>query len=586
MYTRTSPGEATTAQIVTRTFTADKGTVEQVLRLTGTTQAEKFVSLLTPQMRGSRSSAGRSGPSGSFSRGGSPGSSSRSSGGGGSSSSGGSGGSSSGGSGGGTSATGAAISGGVASTSGSQSDPAAVGAAGSASSGGRSGSAMRSATSRSGGAPRSASRASGRTASSSMSGLGSTADSLPGGPNGPGSVGSMSGGGGGSSRGGGGGGSEFMMVLQDAAKPGSRVKKGDMIAEFDRQYMLTRLDDYKASVDQSESSFKSMLANLDTTKETHQQSIETAKANLDKAKLDMRTLPVRSAMDSERLKLVLEEAQARYDQLLKEVKFVDTGIAADRKVAELELQQSRLELKRAEANADRMIMKAPIDGLIVMQNTFRGSDFDAIKVGDQLSPGQNFMQIVDPSSMVISAAVSQVDVEKVRIGLKARVRFDAFPGLELPGHVYGLGSVAKSARYRPDWVKEMPVSIKLDQMDPRVIPDLSVSVDIILDSQEAAVVVPREAVMQDELPGGNSSEPYALVRAANGQWARRKVETGLLNHVRIAIKSGVNAGEVVALEKPIQASPDNEKRAGREGAASNVQEYAAGRARVTQKRRA
>lgn len=396
----------------------------------------------------------------------------------------------------------------------------------------------------------------------------------------------MSGGGGGSSRGGGGGGSEFMMVLQDAAKPGSRVKKGDMIAEFDRQYMLTRLDDYKASVDQSESSFKSMLANLDTTKETHQQSIETAKANLDKAKLDMRTLPVRSAMDSERLKLVLEEAQARYDQLLKEVKFVDTGIAADRKVAELELQQSRLELKRAEANADRMIMKAPIDGLIVMQNTFRGSDFDAIKVGDQLSPGQNFMQIVDPSSMVISAAVSQVDVEKVRIGLKARVRFDAFPGLELPGHVYGLGSVAKSARYRPDWVKEMPVSIKLDQMDPRVIPDLSVSVDIILDSQEAAVVVPREAVMQDELPGGNSSEPYALVRAANGQWARRKVETGLLNHVRIAIKSGVNAGEVVALEKPIQASPDNEKRAGREGAASNVQEYAAGRARVTQKRRA
>jgi multidrug resistance efflux pump len=366
----------------------------------------------------------------------------------------------------------------------------------------------------------------------------------------------MSGGSGGGSSGGrgGSGGSEFMMVLQDAAKPGSKVQKGQMVAEFDRQYMLTRLDDYKSSVDQSEASFKSMQANLETTKETHGNSIELAKSNLEKAKLDMRTVPVRSAMDTERLKLALEEAQARYDQLLKEVKFVDTGIQADRKVAELELQQSRLELRRAEANADRMIMKAPIDGLVVMQNTFRGSEFDAIKVGDQLYPGQNFMQIVDPSSMVISAAVSQVDVDRLKIGLKARVRFDAFPGLELPAHIYALGSVAKSARYRPDWVKEMPVSIKLDQMDPRVIPDLSVSVDVILETDEAAVVLPREAVMAD------ASETYVLVRASNGAWIRRKVETGLVNNVEVAVKSGVDAGEVVALETPAVTTPAEENR--------------------------
>ncbi len=346
------------------------------------------------------------------------------------------------------------------------------------------------------------------------------------------------------------------MVLQDAAKPGIRIQKGQMVAEFDRQYMLTRLDDYRASVSQSEASFKSMQANLRTTKETHGQSIQVAKANLEKAELDLKTVPVRSAMDTERLKLAAEEARARYTQMLKEVPLVDQGIAADRKVAELELRQSQVELRRNEANVDRMVMKAPIDGLVVMQNTFRGSEFDAIKVGDQLYPGQSFMQIVDPSSMVINANISQVDVEKLRIGLKARVRFDAFPDLEVPAHVFALGSVAKSARYRPDWVKEMPVVIKLDRMDPRIIPDLSVSIDVILNTAEASAVAPLEAVRYDAAPDGSLASAFVMVRAADGQWTRRKVELAMVSNTAAAIESGLAADEVVALEDPTPPAED------------------------------
>ncbi len=40
-----------------------------------------------------------------------------------------------------------------------------------------------------------------------------------------------------------------------------------------------------------------------------------------------------------------------------------------------------------------------------------------------------FMQIVDPSSMVINANINQVDSEALRIGMRASVRFDAYPGL-------------------------------------------------------------------------------------------------------------------------------------------------------------
>jgi len=535
--------EQAAVQSSLRTHTVRGGKLDRTLRLTGSTTAAKAAALLAPRMRGSRSGFGRD--SLSFSGGGNRGSSG--------------GGSSASSSSGGSSTSGAGTASAIASTSAAASPGGSGGGDASASmaSGGlqssRGASAMRSATSRVGTRSSSSSSrsSSSRTAGgSSGSDLGSTASSLPGGSSGPPSVGGS---------GGRGGGGEFTLVLQNAAKPGSLVKKGDVVAEFDRQYMLLRLEDYNSSVLQTEASFKQMQADLDVSKNAHNLTIYTAKADLDKATLDMKTLPVLSAMDAERRRLALEEARARNKQLQQEVKFVDIGIKADRRVAELQVKQSKLELQRAEANANRMLMKAPIDGLVVMQTTFRGSEFDQIKVGDQIYPGMMFMQIVDPSAMVINANVSQVDVGKLRIGQRARVRFDAFPDLELPAHIYAVGSVGKPSRSRPDWVKELSVSLRLDQMDPRVIPDLSVSCDVILEQAEAEAIVPREAIFAGTGRDGKTAKPFVVVRSAKGVWERREVELGLENAVRVAVKSGLKQGEVVALEPPSTTAPEKKQ---------------------------
>ncbi len=339
---------------------------------------------------------------------------------------------------------------------------------------------------------------------------------------------------------------EYMLVLLTAAPPGSRVKKGDVVAEFDRQYMLTRLDDYRATVAQADASYRRLLAQIEVNKKAHERTIAKALAAVEKSRLDLKTLPVLSAMDAERYRLALEEAEARLRQLKEEVRYVDIGLAADKRTADLELQQSKLELKRAEVNADRMLMKAPIDGLVVMQNTLRGTEFDQIKVGDQLMSGMIFMQIVEPSSMIINATVNQADVQRLRIGQQARVRFDAFPGLELPAHVAAIGSTARASRYRPDWVKDMPLVLKIDTMDPRVLPDLSVSCNLVLDSTDAASIVPREGIFRDT----DDAKPYVFFRAAGGNWDRRVVETGLHSNTVIAVKSGLRAGDVIALDRP------------------------------------
>jgi hypothetical protein len=94
----------------------------------------------------------------------------------------------------------------------------------------------------------------------------------------------------------------------------------------------------------------------------------------------------------------------------------------------------------------------------------------------------------------------------------------------------------------------MAVVLKLEQMDPRVIPDLSVSADVEMESEEAESIVPREALFQDDARSGH----FVFVRSGN-QWQRRKVELGLTSNVKAAVK-GVRAGEQVALEKPPSSS--------------------------------
>jgi multidrug resistance efflux pump len=361
--------------------------------------------------------------------------------------------------------------------------------------------------------------------------LGSTASMIPGGGSG-----------------GGGGGSDFSLILQKLVKPGSMVKKGDELAEFDRQYMLLRLDDYRASVKQQDLDMTVLQANLEVSRKSRQQKITAAKGAVDKAKLDLNTTPVRSEIDSVKLKLALEEAEANLKQVMDQQEFADISEVAAIRIEALDHDRADLELKRATMNADKMVSKASMEGLVVMQNFFSGTEMRQIQQGDQIYPGQFFMQVVDLRSMVVNATVNQADVEMLKIGAKAHVRFDAYPDLELPAHVYSIGAMTKGGGMRAPFVKEIPVKLKIDRLDPRVIPDLSVGVDVIAESdQQAAAIAPLQSIFRDG--GGENSQPYVFVQTPSG-WQRRDVELGLANAIRVVVRSGLKPGEVIAENRP------------------------------------
>src|SRR5205085_10889388 len=135
--------------------------------------------------------------------------------------------------------------------------------------------------------------------------------------------------------------------------------------------------------------------------------------------------------------------------------------------SELNRDQSKLEMGRAEANVKKMIIKAPMDGIVVLNTTTRNGEFGQIREGDVVAAGQPFMTIVDPSSMVLNATVNQVDAERLRLGMRATIRLDAYPALQLPGSLMGIGAMSKTSTFRAAHVGEIPVRMKIEKTDPK-----------------------------------------------------------------------------------------------------------------------
>lgn len=329
------------------------------------------------------------------------------------------------------------------------------------------------------------------------------------------------------------------------------MRKGEVVAEFDRQYQLVRLDDFRTGMNDLEKGLLTLRQTLDVEARALKESIAAARADLEKTRYDLKTIPVQSAIASEKLKLAEQESDARYKQLVKEVALKETARQAEWRLNTLERDHGRIELSRVENNADKLLVKAPLDGTVVMSNTWRGGEFTQIRAGDELHPGMMFLKIVDQSSMVISAAVNQTDIELMRVGAPARVRFDAYPDLELPARVYSIGAMPKTGGFRAAYVKEVPVVLKLEKLDPRVIPDLSVAVDVVLASEAAPAVIPLEAMFANGPEEGPSSSPYVFVWTG-GAWDRREVEIGLVNNIAAAVRSGLRPGEIVAAARPPQ----------------------------------
>jgi RND family efflux transporter MFP subunit len=147
----------------------------------------------------------------------------------------------------------------------------------------------------------------------------------------------------------------------------------------------------------------------------------------------------------------LTAAQSRYDQAL-----------AQRDAARSDAQHAVAQLSRYE-------IRAPFTGVVVNKAAQPGEIISPISAGGGFTR-TGVCTIVDMSSLEIEVDVSEAYIARVSEGQRVRAVLDAYPDQTFQAHV--IATIPSADRSRAT----VRVRIGFDQLDPRILPEMAISV--------------------------------------------------------------------------------------------------------------
>jgi|YelNatPaOPRAMG01_1025707.scaffolds.fasta_scaffold00047_42 HlyD family secretion protein len=254
-------------------------------------------------------------------------------------------------------------------------------------------------------------------------------------------------------------------------REGDLVKKGQILAELDRER-------YVAALDRAESNLRSAEAQL-----------KKARADYDRIKeLFDRNLASRAELESAEANLQLAHSQ---------------------------LEQAQASLREARDSLSKTRLVSPIDGIVTRLNKEEGE----IALGSQFQ-ADVIMTVADLSKMEVRAEVDENDVVLVSVGDRARIEVDALPDTVLEGRVT---EIAHSATTRgqgtAEEVTNFEVRVAVVSSHPKLRPGMSATVDIETATHDSALYVPIQCVTAREV---SDSTLLALAEKQQKKWERER----------------------------------------------------------------
>lgn len=330
------------------------------------------------------------------------------------------------------------------------------------------------------------------------------------------------------------------LILLELAKPGTLVKKGQVVARIDAQSAQDHIDDLKDTLAAAENDIRKRVAEQKVEWEGMQQTLRVAKSNFDKAKLDYQAAEVKTDLERELLRLSMDEYEKRYTQQQNDIATRKASQAAEIRILELTLARHQQHMSRHAHDLEKYTVQAPMDGLAVMAALFRGGEMTQIQQGDQVFPGQQILKIVDTRTMQVEGSVSQADSGDLRLAQMAKIGFDAFPEMKFAGKVYSIGALAVGGWRQGFFIRSIPVRVQIGGADPKLIPDLSAHANVTLETLSEQLQIPVGAVQQE------NGKTWVQVKRGE-QFERREVRLGKRNNLNVAVTSGLQAGDEVRL---------------------------------------
>jgi hypothetical protein len=324
------------------------------------------------------------------------------------------------------------------------------------------------------------------------------------------------------------------------APDGTLVKKGDVVVRFDPSEPEKQLRDGEADLAAAEAKLaaegvksKSAVRGRETDAVLAADELEQQKKFQSKdEQIFSRNQIIESQIDE-------GLAQAK-QQHAEQAKQVETHLSrSNAAVIAVEKQKAQLAIAHAKAALESMQIVAPHDGIFVMKRNWRG---ELPKLGQALWPGQEVGEIPLLDTMEAEVFVLEVDGTGLAEKQPAEIVVEARPDVTFTGKIRLVEKLAQP-REPGSPVQYFAVVVELDKTDRDVMkPGQRVRSTLILDQQDA-LVVPRQAVFDKD--GKN----VVYKQTARG-FDPVPVELGPATSGRVVIKTGLAAGDTIALRDP------------------------------------
>lgn len=215
-------------------------------------------------------------------------------------------------------------------------------------------------------------------------------------------------------------------------------------------------------------------------------------------------------------------------------------------------EQAEAQVRLVEVELALTRVEAPFAGVLAEVATELGEWITPSPPGVPIPP---VLDLIDPTSLYVSAPIDEVEAERLAVGQVVRVTVDTRPGQKLAGNV------ARVAPFILDVLEQnRTVEIEVELAEPAdaagLLPGLSADVEVIISRADGVLRLPTAAIAE----GGK------VLLLADGRLAERRVETGKRNWQLTEVREGVAEGELVVTSRDSTAVKAGSRARARGGA--------------------
>jgi HlyD family secretion protein len=316
---------------------------------------------------------------------------------------------------------------------------------------------------------------------------------------------------------------------------GDKVKKGQVLAELDREEIQARVDQARAQLEGSSASLNGTRADLERAKvDAEGPDVPLLKRAYERAQ--------GMAKDGVVSASALDDAEKNYEMALNKQNVSKAQLQVlQAKIgqAQGQLSQDRANLKQLEEQLGYTTIESPIDGIVLSRDVEIGDAVSSILVLG--STATLVMTLGDTSEVYVKGKVDESDIGKVYLGQPARIKVESFKDKTFTGKVTKISPMG----VEKDNVTTFEVRVSINNPEGVLKAMMTANAEIILEEHKNVLQIPEGSIIYDKDKKASVEIPDPKAKEGKKKIA---VNIGISNGAKTELLQGLKEDDQVVLQ--------------------------------------